>query len=105
MCSAAIHRLVAVELVSEQARSSEQSRSRAEKKSACDFPSATERVCSCEPDKATGQCAGQRAGFRHVGDIIPQAVPDRKQEQPNEKNKSGDPRLEDERQDVAVDLA
>jgi hypothetical protein len=44
--SAAIHHLFAVELVFEHARSSQQLRLRAEKRSACDFLSATERVYS-----------------------------------------------------------
>ena len=60
------------------------------------FPLRQDKSVRGERDEAAGQRAGHRARFRHVGEIAPQAVPDRKQEQPGEKDKSGDPRLDEQ---------
>ena len=56
-----------------------------------------------EGDETAGQRPGDCAGFRHVGDKISQAMPDRKQHQPDEKYKSRDSGLKQNREDVAVD--
>src|SRR6185437_15143743 len=56
-----------------------------------------------ERDQAAGQGPGHRASLRHVGEIVSQAIPDRNKEHSEKKQESGNPCLDEERYDVAVD--